>query len=684
MNTTQAGDNKLAVATAGKMATTGRMTRTGKLRGYPWLGLVVSAIVGLALTVGLTDSAEAATITEFAIPTAVSGPEGITAGPDGALWFTELNTNKIGRITTAGAITEFMIPTPSSGPGGITAGPDGALWFTEFNPNPQNGASQIGRITTAGTITEFVAFPAPSFTIPIGPTTITAGPDGALWFGGVNVPQIWRITTTGTTTGFGIPTPDGFAEGITVGPDGALWFTERNTNKIGRITTAGAITEFPIPTAGSGPIGITAGPDGALWFTELFGNRIGRITTTGVITEFTLPAGGGSEGIIAGPDGALWFTEHGANKIGRITTTGSITEFAIPTAGSEPEGITVGPDGALWFTEHGANKIGRIMPDLEASVSVSSGQLGDALIFPLFDVNNLNTLIAIESVTDRTTVHRVRFREEISGASVLSFDLCLTPFSTWTAAVFRDGSVTKVQSTSTLLVNGSATPLDTILSPDATRGFIEVVGLRGTTTASSDTAICTDSTVGGDAFNSTMGTTYFVNPAQSPILAYGMNALALKDFAAAKISDGTVLGNNAVANALVLQGTQTGGLESGDFGSRYFVDPAFGAETQIVMTFATGPTTGGCADCKVPSSMTVAPFTEGGTVLPSFARATSSHLVNIFTLTSSDIASPSGVFDLFDTSLAVNIPVTGFIVQTTSTPPPGSPFFNVLFPLTIK
>ena len=39
--------------------------------------------------------------------------------------------NKIGRITTAGAFTEYPIPTASSNPEGITAGPDGALWFTE-------------------------------------------------------------------------------------------------------------------------------------------------------------------------------------------------------------------------------------------------------------------------------------------------------------------------------------------------------------------------------------------------------------------------------------------------------------------------------------------------------------------------------------------------------------------------
>jgi hypothetical protein len=38
------------------------------------------------------------TITEYSIPTANSHPYGITAGPDGNLWFTESNGNQIGRI----------------------------------------------------------------------------------------------------------------------------------------------------------------------------------------------------------------------------------------------------------------------------------------------------------------------------------------------------------------------------------------------------------------------------------------------------------------------------------------------------------------------------------------------------------------------------------------------------------
>ena len=110
--------------------------------------------------------ASASAVTEFAVPTPASQPAGITVGPDGALWFTEENGHRIGRITTGGQITEFPTPTPVSGPTEITAGPDGALWFTEFAANPP----KIGRVTTGGTFTEY------ELPLGSGPDGITTGP----------------------------------------------------------------------------------------------------------------------------------------------------------------------------------------------------------------------------------------------------------------------------------------------------------------------------------------------------------------------------------------------------------------------------------------------------------------------------------------------------------------------------
>jgi len=145
---------------------------------------------------------------EFSIPTANSGPLSIASGPDGGIWFTEVNGNKIGRIAPGGIVKEFLT---SGNPGGITAGPDGALWFTEI------GGNKIGRITTSDAITEFP-----------------------------------------------IPTANAVPHRITLGTDGNLCFTEAGTNKIGQITPSGVIHEFSaLPgggTLGGTPFDIVAGP----------------------------------------------------------------------------------------------------------------------------------------------------------------------------------------------------------------------------------------------------------------------------------------------------------------------------------------------------------------------------------------------------------------------------------------
>lgn len=64
-----------------------------------------------------------------------------------------------------------------------------------------------------------------------------------------------------TITEFPLPTESSDPAAISVGYDGALWFTDRSANKIGRITTAGTTTEFGVPTPNNWPNSITASPD---------------------------------------------------------------------------------------------------------------------------------------------------------------------------------------------------------------------------------------------------------------------------------------------------------------------------------------------------------------------------------------------------------------------------------------
>jgi streptogramin lyase len=79
--------------------------------------LLLSGFSLLAVVLFVSLPADAVTIKEFTIPTTNSTPRYITAGPDGNLWFTEMDGNKIGRITTAGVDTEFTVLGSTSGPG---------------------------------------------------------------------------------------------------------------------------------------------------------------------------------------------------------------------------------------------------------------------------------------------------------------------------------------------------------------------------------------------------------------------------------------------------------------------------------------------------------------------------------------------------------------------------------------
>jgi streptogramin lyase len=378
-----------------------RRTRSRLLASVLSAGLCCFAAVLPVLTGAVPAAlADEGQVTEFAIPTANSAPDGITSAPDGNLWVAERLGNKIARITPSGAITEYPIPTPASEPLAILVGPDGALWFTEFKGN------RIGRITLAGEITEF-PIPTPDSK----PHGIAVGPDGNLWFTELNADTIGRITPDGEITEFPIPTRDSWPSIITAAPDGNLWFGEWKGDRIGRITTDGIVTEFVTPTAASQPHGITVGPDGNLWFTEFGSGKIGTVTMSGSVTEFAIPTPDSKPAFIAtGADGNLWFTEFNGNRIGRITTSGAITEYVLPGSGDYaptppesslwgpcevrqewadrpawpscsgacPIGITAGPDGNLWFTEFRANKIGRItdLPRPVAKVRPSSGTPG--------------------------------------------------------------------------------------------------------------------------------------------------------------------------------------------------------------------------------------------------------------------------------------------------------------------
>ena len=222
-------------------------------------------------------------------------------GPTGRCGSPTSCNNSIGRITTAGVVTNYT-GTGIDEPRSITAGPDGALWFTNYVNN------SIGRITTAGVVTNYT-----------GTGIDDPAVDHRRARRGAVVHQLGRTTRSDGSPppGWSPTTPapaSTIRTTITTGPDGALWFTNTGNNSIGRITTAGVVTNYT-GTGIDDPSAITAGPDGALWFTNEVrqldradhhrrgGDQLHRYRhrrTRGSITT--------------GPDGALWFTNSRATR----------------------------------------------------------------------------------------------------------------------------------------------------------------------------------------------------------------------------------------------------------------------------------------------------------------------------------------------------------------------------------
>lgn len=326
--------------------------------------------------------------TPYTLPGRITaGPDG--ALWFAAIAYSNFGTNRpsgaIGRVTSAGVMTLFPLPSLNSYPRQVTLGPDGNLWFTALQgsgtvisgidtpPKFSETAGEIGSITPLGTFSPFLARSARGI-----PDGIATGPDGNLWFtesvkadpSGSTI-NIARMSPIGMLTEFPLSQLDPLAAAapsITAGPDGNLWFTIQSSAgsnavcRVGRITPQGTITLFTpsgLYIAGD----ITNGPDGNLWISS--GYYVARIAPEGQVSEYSLPGQGfgraSAGGITAGSDNALWFATDGS-YVGRIAPDGIIKAYTYPPAlnfdngrnsleGSALQGITTASDGTLWLTD---------------------------------------------------------------------------------------------------------------------------------------------------------------------------------------------------------------------------------------------------------------------------------------------------------------------------------------------
>ncbi|MCE2680485.1 MAG: hypothetical protein LW629_08590 [Burkholderiales bacterium] len=233
---------------------------------------------------------------------------GLGIGPDGlTVWYTGKLDNVIGKLGADGVITNFTVGlTAAAKPIYIKAGPDGNMWFTELD------ASKIGRITNAGVITEF---PIPKLDTLVGsskPIAIVPDPQGAgMWFSEEASNNISFIDRDGIITQTLVPKyrNDLLLAGLAFDSSGNLWtqqyvpknspsagidnIVKINKDAIARMraaatgapprsnqvftTVAADFTFYAVPSTNTVLHRIVEGPDGFMWFTELFADKVGKL-----------------------------------------------------------------------------------------------------------------------------------------------------------------------------------------------------------------------------------------------------------------------------------------------------------------------------------------------------------------------------------------------------------------------
>jgi virginiamycin B lyase len=261
---------------------------------------------------------------------------GIAAWFDGALWFSE--TNAIGRITTSGDVKTYPLPNGTR-PGRIAIGPDGSLWFVEIN------RGFVGRVTTTGDFNEIA--------LPGGQPAkgIVAGPDGAVW---VTRGDLFRLTPGGEASEYPLAQfsqdnvqPEVATGGIVAGRDGAIWFITKYA--LHRMTLDGhdAIASGGPDAKSSYPpqTDLAVDGNGDFWISTIAGGGSQGIVqrAPGLSPQNVQPAkgypGDVPAAITTGPDSAAWVgtspsttkgAPYGPSTIVRLNKNGTTVVTALP------------------------------------------------------------------------------------------------------------------------------------------------------------------------------------------------------------------------------------------------------------------------------------------------------------------------------------------------------------------
>jgi virginiamycin B lyase len=286
-------------------------------------------------------------------------PHDPAVAPDGALWYTGMQSNTIGVLDPkTGKIREYKIPTPDSGPHGLVADDRGNIWFTA------NFKGYIGRLDPkTGTFREY---PMPDAAAR-DPHTPVFDRRGILWFTVQGGNFVGRLDPASGLIRLRKVTAEGARPyGIVVNSKGIPFFCEFGRNRLASIDPETMeITEYPLPE-GARPRRIAVTPDDRVYYADFARGRIGWLDAkTGETGDLPSPGGARSapSAMAATPGGIVWYSESGVspNTIVRFDPgTKTFASWPIPSGGGVVRHMVTTPGGDLYIACSGENKVGMV------------------------------------------------------------------------------------------------------------------------------------------------------------------------------------------------------------------------------------------------------------------------------------------------------------------------------------
>jgi streptogramin lyase len=297
-------------------------------------------------------------IASFPVPAAIGS---IVTGPDGNVWFTEPNVNRIGIINpTSHAVAEVPLPAGVGHLSGIAVGPDLKVWFAD-----DHGVGVVDPVTRV--VVQVVG--------PAG-TSIAAGADGRMWYAaGTSMvavdPSSRSVVATVDISAYYISTSD-YVFDIAAGPDGKLWFNNRET--VATIDPMTLVVTTIVSFSGAFDSielngTIITGTDRRIWiagsiyssnhaYVEIIDPTTHAASSVPVGDKSYYSFGGVTLGLASGPDGKVWVTtEHRSSFYDYTSSYILVTVDPVSLAQttqtvSDPSrigsAIAAGPGGTLW------------------------------------------------------------------------------------------------------------------------------------------------------------------------------------------------------------------------------------------------------------------------------------------------------------------------------------------------